>query len=290
MRLALPLLLTVGSFAVGVLVACGGGDGVTATKITTPDASALVDSGSGGPTDAAATTTDAGTDAGVTSIGCAGQSYLLCDDFESIAAGSPPDTSLWKVNAATGAKATVDRTHVAHGNNAVHLSMPKGATNVTLNETKTFPPPAGTDTLFGRAYFYVPAGTVFPTAHTNFFEGDGKVGNVAGNYRYGLGGGKFFANYNPGDPGKTSKTAPAVGTWTCLEWEFAGDTNEMHFWVDETELTDVAIPSTGVNGNVWTAPKFDSLYVGWITYESQQTVFDVWYDDIAIDVKKIGCH
>lgn len=60
--------------------------------------------------------------------------------------------------------------------------------------------------------------------------------------------------------------------------------------VQQTELTDVAIPSTGVNGNVWTAPRFDSLYVGWITYESQQTVFDVWYDDIAIDVKKIGCH
>jgi hypothetical protein len=173
----------------------------------------------------------------------------------------------------------------------LHLHTLPDANKALLHENKTFPLPNGTSSLYGRANFMIGAGLKVPTDHTNFLEASGKVNGVSGNYRYGSSNAKFLANYNPGDPSKGSQTAVPVGVWTCIEWAFLGDTNEMHLWLDGKELTDVAVPPAGVNGTIWTAPTFDSFYFGWITYATDMASdhYDVWYDDIAIDTARIGC-
>ncbi len=249
----------------------------TATSSSTAATSTSVSSGAGGATEPSCATT--------------GKNLLLCEDFESVAVGGVPDPAVWTMDKGASAVVAIDDQQVRHGKHALHLHTLPDANKALFHETKTFPLPDGKNSLYGRANFMVGAGLKVPTDHTNFFEASGKVNGVSGNYRYGAAGAKFFANYNPGDPGEGSKTPVPVGVWSCLEWAFLGDTNEMHFWVDGKELTDIAVPSAGVNGKVWAAPKFDSFYFGWITYatDTASDHYDIWFDDIAIDTARIGC-
>lgn len=282
-------------------VSCGGGDTTTGAGGSTSSSSTSAAATSGGSTTAASTSTGAssvtsggsGGSGGGAAASCAttGKNLLLCEDFEDIAVGGVPDPSVWTIDKGATATVAVDDKQFRHGKHALHLHTLPEANKALLHETKTFPLPNGKNSLYGRANFMVGAGLNVPKDHTNFFEASGKVDGQSGNYRYGAAGAKFFANYNPGDPGESSKTPVPVGTWACIEWAFLGDTNEMRFWIDGKEITDIAVPSAGVNGTVWKAPKFDSFYFGWITYATDMASdhYDIWYDDIAIDTARIGC-
>ncbi|APR76835.1 secreted hydrolase [Minicystis rosea] len=295
--LSIPLL----TLATAAAASCGGG-GETGTGGSNTTSSATTSNGSSGTStssssssstsSASSSTSGGGGDGGVEPT-CAttGQNLLLCEDFETIDVGGVPDPTVWKVDKGATATVAVDDKHARHGKHALHLHTSPDANKALLHETTTFPLPGGGNSLYGRANFMIEAGLAVPTNHTNFFEASGQVNGQAGNYRYGAANAKFFANYNPGDPGKLSQTSVPVGTWVCLEWAFLGDTNEMHFWIDGKEVTDIAVPETGVNGTVWTAPKFDSFYFGWITYttDTASDHYDIWYDDIALDTARIGC-
>jgi len=278
---------------------CGGSGGMTGTG---GHGATSTSAGSGGTTASSSARAshgassgsgngNAGGASGDWSCATTGQNLLLCEDFEAIAEGGVPDPAVWTVDKGAGATVAVDGQQWKHGKHALHLHTLPSDNRALLHETKTFPLPDGKDSLYGRAYFMIGAGLVVPKDHTNFFEASGQVNGQSGNYRYGAANAKFFANYNPGDPGESSQTSVPVGVWSCYEWAFLGDTNEMHFWIDGKELTDVAVPPGGVNGTVWTAPKFDSFYFGWITYATDLASdhYDIWYDDIAIDTARIGC-
>ena len=256
----------------------------TTTSTSTSTTSSTVSS-------AASTTAGSGGGTGEPSCATTGKNLLLCEDFEAYPVGGVPDPAVWTIDKGATATVGVDDQQFRHGKHALHLHTLPDANKALLHETKTFPLPGGGNSLYGRANFMIGAGLKVPTDHTNFLEADGKVNGVSGNYRYGAANAKFFANYNPGDPGKGSQTPVPVGVWSCIEWAFLGDTNEMHLWIDGKELTDVAVPPAGVNGTVWTAPKFDSFYFGWITYATDMASdhYDIWYDDIAIDTARIGC-
>jgi hypothetical protein len=248
--------------------------------------------GSGGTGGAGGSGGSAGAGGGIEpSCATTGKNLLLCEDFETVDVGGVPDPSVWTVDKGATATVAVDDQQFKHGKHALHLHTLPEANKALLHEKKTFPLPGGKNSFYGRANFMIAADITVPKDHTNFFEASGLVGGQPGNYRYGAANAKWFANYNPGDPGELSKSDVPVGKWLCLEWAFLGDTNEMHFWIDGKELTDVAVPPIGVDGKVWTAPKFDSFYFGWITYATDMSSdhYDVWYDDIALDTARIGC-
>jgi len=294
---SLLVLVTATGFSCGSSETPTGAGGGAASSST--QASATVSSStstSAASSTAASSSSGAGSGgsgggSGQPSCATTGKNLLLCEDFEAYAVGDAPDPAVWTVDKGAGATVGVDDQQFKHGKHALHLHTLPEANKALLHEKKTFPLPNGKNSLYGRANFMVGAGLNVPKNHTNFLEASGKVNGQSGNYRYGASNAKFFANYNPGDPGEGSKTAIPVGVWSCLEWAFLGDTNQMHFWVDGKELTDIAVPSNGVNGTVWTAPKFDSFYFGWITYatDTASDHYDIWYDDIAIDTARIGC-
>ena len=277
----------------------GGGGGAAATSTSTSTTATSTSSTSVTSTSSSAAsssssssvTSGSGGSSGEPSCATTGKNLLLCEDFEDYPVGGVPDPAVWTIDKGAGATVGVDDQQFKHGKHALHLHTLPDANKALLHETKTFPLPGGGNSLYGRANVMIGAGLSVPTNHTNFLEASGKVNGQSGNYRYGASNAKFLANYNPGDPAKASKTAVPVGVWTCVEWAFLGDTNEMHLWLDGKELTDVAVPPGGVNGMIWTAPKFDSFYFGWITYATDMASdhYDIWYDDIAIDTARIGC-
>jgi hypothetical protein len=269
----------------------GGAGTTTSGNVTTTSAASMTTTGAVTSVTSGVTTTTTGAGGAMGDPSCAttGKNLLLCDDFEAEADGAAPN-AMWTVDKGTGATVLIDSTDKKYGAHSLHLHTLPTSNKALLHETKTFPLPNGMNSFYGRAFFKVGANVNFPANHTNFFEGDGPVGNVMGNYRYGESGGKFLANYNPGDPTKGSATVIPTG-WNCFEWAFLGDTNELHFYINETELMDVAVPPTGVNGTVWTAPKFNSAYFGWITFttDNASPAYDVWYDNLAIDTARIHC-
>ena len=98
------------------------------------------------------------------------------------------------------------------------------------------------------------------------------------------------------DCSKPSKMALPEKQWTCFEWEFDGVGNQMHLWLNGTLVSDADIITTGTQcvtpqppNNVWQAPAFANVQIGWLQYQQSGTAIDVWMDDLAIATKRVGC-
>jgi hypothetical protein len=93
-----------------------------------------------------------------------------------------------------------------------------------------------------------------------------------------------------------SATKLPVGQWACVEFRYSVANNEMQFWLDGVELTDVHIQGTGEGcvahdlEDAWTAPKaFDALRLGWEHYQDTGP-HDIYLDDVAVSNMPIGCN
>jgi len=80
----------------------------------------------------------------------------------------------------------------------------------------------------------------------------------------------------------------------CAEWEFNGAGNEMHYWLDGVAQTAVDIVKTDSScvtappGNLWQAPTFDKLMLGWYSQAFNMPV-ELWMDDIVVSTDRVGC-
>jgi hypothetical protein len=108
-------------------------------------------------------------------------------------------------------------------------------------------------------------------------------------YRIGVSTAHVIAgNYIPGDYPDHSTTVMPLDQWTCFEWHFDGTNSEYHFYLNGSELTDMAI--TAGHQPPWTAPPFDYLEMGLRLYHPLAAPsLDVWYDEVALDTSRIGC-
>jgi polysaccharide lyase-like protein len=236
------------------------------------------------------------------------ESALFCDDFEDAALGAVAAPWEQSVNQAT---VNVDEVQAYSGTKAVHVNAPQAGTYhrgyISLDDGSNagiFP--AVAQEMYGRAMMYLP---VLPNAdvHWTFIQGEGAAaGEPAHNalYRYGgqhQNGAQLMANYETTNGVATdcwdhSATLLPVAAWTCVEWRFSVATNEMQFWMNGTELTDIHVTGAGegCGGNAlegqWTAPPaFQTLYLGWEHYQQTQNPIDLWVDDVAVGTERLGC-
>jgi len=243
---------------------------------------------------------------------------IFCDDFEAYAAGSPP-AGKWGNNQNTGS-VSVDTGRAHSGKNAVKVTADAASgyrsAMISLSD-KSVLPVAG-NVLYGRMMFYLesaPTGTV----HWTFIDGSGPVPgqNYHSIYRYGgqvpitqnntFVGSQLMANYETPDSYQSPPVGPGsdcwlhsnmkvvpVGAWTCVEWEFDGPNNSMHFWLGGTEYTDIAMTGMGqgcVNQPAtfpWLAPSFEQIDLGWESYQMDGARV-IWIDDVALGTKRLGC-
>lgn len=229
---------------------------------------------------------------------CAGQSFQICDDFES----GQFDSAIWTLHQSTPADAPViDSVHAMRGTKAAHFHTSNNEYSY-ISETKTFPEMG--NTFWGRMFFYIDALPVTPDgAHFTFVEaaGTGDTSKVreGGQYRkFGVGtdGGPTgdWTNIDRDPTPDTAKEIPEK-TFVCLEWQYKGDTNETHFYVDGVEHPSLATSPTvmhGANSDVqYLLPQFNSLWLGWWLYQTgpMPDHYDIWLDEVALDSARIGC-
>jgi len=290
-----------------------GSAGTIGAAGTTGSAGTTSSAGRGGSNAGGGTNGSGGTGTG---SGCAGA--LFCDDFESYTAGQAQGGS-WTKTMSSGATVTVDTMQFRSGGKSVKFAVPSSSSSKTayirLAAALVFP--AAANGFYGRMMVRLESAPT-TSVHWTILEGSGLVPgqNYHALYRYGgqhpvmngstFVGNQWMANYET--PDSYSGTGPStdcwlhankvvipVGTWSCVEWQFDGPTNSMHFWLDGAAVSSLTVNGVGQgcgNGQPatypWTAPKFDRLDLGWEAYQ-QDAARNLWIDDVAVSTTKIGC-
>lgn len=242
----------------------------------------------------------------------------FCDGFESFASGDKPGAP-WTVTENSGT-VVVDQSRAFSGKQSIKFSTTGSANykSVLIAHPDVNLLRGGSDIVYGRMMFWLesaPTGDV----HWTFIAGEGPVPGqpYRASLRYGgqhpiVNGGTFvgsqlMANYETPDIYATPPVGPAtdcwqhsqqkvvpVGKWSCVMWSFDTANDEMRFWLDGTELADLHVIKKGegcVNqpmDYVWDAPEIAKMYVGWESYQSDDSR-TMWIDDVVIDTKPIAC-
>jgi hypothetical protein len=226
--------------------------------------------------------------------GCARQTTaLFCEDFERLPTGGAASLK-WGIDTKHGAL-TVER----RGGDKV-LRVHTEENGRAFLKVDDFAAPG--NSFFGRVRVRVAA---FPTApdwaHYTLIEATGQgaeiVRPLGGQYvptvdkaLWGVG-----ADGGPtGDWTNWRESAPSVaGRWQCVEWEADASDNRISVWIDGVAQPDLTVTTTEHGGNPvdFVFPRFDTVKIGWQLYQGDPTpsAYDVWYDDITLASKRVGC-
>jgi hypothetical protein len=229
---------------------------------------------------------------------------LLCDDFESEAAGAGPDSAVW--SAPFGNVPKIDSTRAARGSKSLYFELAAG-TPGHIEERKTFP--AARNSVFGRMFVWIdelPTAPAFAywTLVSALGSNNPAEVRLSGQLDPSRGNGNYFAigsdHGESGDwatAGQEPQSKVRARDWICLEWLFKGDSSETRVWIDGVEQTSLRLSSSEYRpgdqeaGKRFTHPQFDKLRVGWWLYQldAQPSPAKLWVDEVIVDDERIGC-
>jgi hypothetical protein len=272
------------------------------TTDSSSDARGTGGAGAGGRSglDAGAPDTGGGTaGAGGPSL-CASGRYIVCEGFESTAVGTNVAPAGWTRSGAVDVIA--DAGNVYRGMHAMRINAAaSGARRVTLSGATVT---ALGSSHWGRVFYKVqtpapkPAsGVVHSTlvagAATSPVSGTIEV-RVVDTVEDTTGHHQFLYNVQPNGRAEFGKGSPYSwtydGNWHCAEWHVEYATQSYHYYFDGTEITSIAIANGAGNFTNSEIPMvFSSLSVGWNNYQTSSPGFVAWFDEIAMDVNRIGC-
>jgi hypothetical protein len=230
---------------------------------------------------------------------------VLCEDFES----GQVDPAKWNTPSVGGATMTIQTKTVAHGKYAVQfhgMAAPPSNDYVYLI-TKNAPASLKTHN-FGRAYMYI-------SPQRNDIDMGLIFGGTAGFPRPTY---MSLANHSTGwqlgfiklmgSPGGEVQTYPStpipVAKWTCIEWEFNDDPDEINLWGDGVAIgtlnkdSKVGFCSGGCTQPASLFNSMNSGLIGGFTdfglgfydwHPMGRPAFDLYYDDIVLNTERVGC-
>jgi hypothetical protein len=252
--------------------------------ITQADAAAAVDSGTG-QNPGKAPSADAGADSGANVADAAGGAdagpppctALFCEDFEK----GTLDTSRWTLNAGYDAAntVTIQSTKSAHGGFAAHAHLTNSGGGFAYLKTKT-PFPTLASELWGRAYFFH---TIDATvAHNALIKAES---NGAQTLEVGQSQGKVQLTFYPpsGEAPAGYQTAIPAGKWVCLEWHMSKTLPQIELYADGTSIAQLKYMGAS------SVPSLSDIELGFETHSANSATDDVYFDDVALDAKRVGC-
>ena len=226
--------------------------------------------------------------------------HALCDGFESVAAGGPPNTSTWTVGGAncTGTgQASIDDTVAHKGKHSLKVTSTGGYCNHVFAAT---PRPVGAGKpLFGR--FWVRFAEALGDGHVTFLAMKDSADNQR-DLRMGGQNKVLMWNRESDDAtlpvlspaGMALSVVPAANSWHCVEFVVNGSTGALKTWFNGAQVAGLVVDTTPTpdvdsqwlaRGPWHTAPV--DFRIGWESYAGQPMT--LWFDDVALDAKRIRC-
>jgi hypothetical protein len=238
--------------------------------------------------------------------GCPG---LFCEDFESGAL----DPDKWQVTSGVDhvddatPPSVIGSDRAAHGKYAAHFHGKGNVPNDdTFIVTRSLPPELRTH-HFGRLYFYV--ATKPTSGHTQWILGgsaamsanpklrDFEVATINGGWQLGF---DQLGMTPSGEEVFYPQGQVPVAKWTCLEWEFDDQPDSDTAWLEGQSLgtlddQHIDYPAGHVAGTPIFDGKSSDLIGGFTTYSfgfydwHPNADFDLYFDDIVLDTRRVGC-
>lgn len=222
-----------------------------------------------------------------------------CFDFEDGTVGQPPGAPF---TAPTDGTVLVDAHHAASGTRGIRVAGRPHKDSVAYLSLRGpfFPTPA--NDYYGRVMMWA-GGISSGHNHWTILKSSGTVPGKGwtAEYTYGAEGPTLIANYDTiGARSDCWQTGGKmiVERWVCLEWHFEGATNEVELWYDGVPTARVSgrapAPAGGCiaheTDDVWLAPRFEGLDLGYEMFANETRPPELWYDDLALSTRgRIGC-
>ncbi len=213
----------------------------------------------------------------------------LCEGFEGVALGSPPNPALWT----SAPKIIVDGLHPALGTKqSMHLPAVGAGGGFATEMTKI---PGGGKTFYGRFFFWfdrLPLEKPGSLYHWTMVspKGGGMDLRIGGHVeRDGLNWVRFNPGGMGGETGLSDLTAVMdAKQWYCMEFFFDTPNNESRIWLNGQERP-VLHWKDSVPGWQFPPGGITSISFGFVEYQGAATPFELFIDEIALDSKRIGC-
>ena len=187
---------------------------------------------------------------------------------------------------------------------ALHIHYPDMARGAYAFLVATHLPDSVRTHFFGRAYVKITPG-VGTTHNPLVLAGEPgwplskfhEIGTSRGFWMPSYQENKSLAGQGRGEVTYRSETAPPFDKWFKLEWEFSDDPSTISMWVD-SEPVSATVNGEKVNTVKFTWPKDSTNVKGLVggyqefgfgarVWGAPPQGFDVYYDDIAIDTRRI---
>lgn len=221
---------------------------------------------------------------------CAGKTYKLCDDFESGQSGALPTN--WTKFKGYGAGAETDVTLATDQFHSGKLALKSSsmATGQTRAQRSLSALGATASKHWGRIFYKVQSPAVKPASgvlHVTFVglmgTGENRVVDIVEDSQ----GAHQWLYNNPDDNGSkgSSYDWKFDADWHCAEWYVDVSTKSYKFFSDSKE-----VPSIGFTDKADSQmTDYKSIIVGATFYQMPPAPFVMWFDDLAIDDKQVGC-
>jgi hypothetical protein len=225
---------------------------------------------------------------------------VLSEDFES----GQLDAKVWEKRVQGSAAIQVQQEQVAHGKYALQVHYPEMATQTYAFLIAPHLSDAVKGHLFGRAYVKIAPG--LPQSHTVMVLAGGSGWPISKFEEIGVYQGTLQPSYqenkSPRGQGRGEDVrhgeALPMGKWFLLEWEFNDNPTALTIWVDG-QKSPVTEAGQKVDLSSFHWPKgsdnvkdlvggFEEFGFGSRVWGQVPQGFDIYYDDIAIDSKRIG--
>jgi hypothetical protein len=225
----------------------------------------------------------------------------LCDDFEGAVVGGPPDPARWTVGApdltGTGALAVDDAQHHS-GARSVKVTGQGGYSNHIFFTNATAIASLA-PVVWGR--FYIRLAGALGDGHATFLS---MADAAAGGKHLRMGGQSKILMWNrESDDATLPALSPAgiaasqplpVERWLCVEFTIDESAGTMSTFVDGVEIAGLhldATPTPDIDEQ-WLRqpswrPALTSFALGWESYAGQ--ALTLWFDDVALDARRVGC-
>jgi hypothetical protein len=233
---------------------------------------------------------------------CAQNKPVFSENFES----GTVDPAVWEQRKAGTATIAVEETEGAHGKYALHVHVPDmAARNGYAFLVNAHLPDSVRTHFFGRAYMKIVPGLGM-THDPLIFAGEPgwpiskfeEIGTYRATWQPSFQENKSPAGQGRGETTYHAEAGPPSDKWFLLEWEFNDNPSSITYWLDgEQVMTLVSGEKADSVKFVW--PKgstntsglvggFQELGVGARVWGSPPKGFDVYYDDIAIGLARLG--